>query len=126
MTRAQYEAAIKKCGGGAFAGGAAARLKNPTYLAALSKFAACMRENGVNVPAPNTSGKGPIFDTKGIDTASSQFKAAESKCRSDLIGAFRRGAAGGAGQRLHWLTPGCSQTRAAIPGSAAGIAAGSA
>lgn len=97
VTRAQYEAAIKKCGGGAYAGGAAARLKNPAYLAALSKFAACMRENGVNVPAPNTSGKGPIFDTKGIDTASSQFKAAESKCRSDLIGAFRRGAgAGGA------------------------------
>ncbi len=96
VTRAQYEAAIKKCGGGAFAGGAAARLKSPAYLAALSKFAACMRENGVNVPAPNTSGKGPIFDTKGIDTASSQFKAAESKCRSDLTGAFRRGSAGGA------------------------------
>ena len=91
VTRAQYEAAIKKCGGGAFAGGATARLKNPAFLAALTKFAACMRENGVNVPAPNTSGNGPVFDTKGIDTSSSQFRAAESKCRSDLTSAFHRG-----------------------------------
>ncbi len=91
VTRAQYEAAIKKCGGGAVAGGAAARLKSPAYLAALTKFAACMRENGVNVPAPNTSGNGPVFDTKGIDTSSSQFRAAESKCRSDLTSAFHRG-----------------------------------
>jgi hypothetical protein len=93
VTRAQYEAAIKKCGGGAFAGGggAAARLKNPAYLAALTKFAACMRENGVNVPAPNTSGNGPVFDTKGIDTASAQFRSAETKCSSDLRSTFRRG-----------------------------------
>ncbi len=95
VTRAQYEAAIKKCGGGAFQGGAAARLKNPAYLAALTKFAACMRENGVNVPAPNTSGNGPIFDTKGIDTSSSQFRTAESKCRSDLTSVFRRGSGTG-------------------------------
>jgi hypothetical protein len=97
VTRAQYQAAIKKCGGGAFPGGAAARLKNPTYLAALTKFAACMRKNGVNVPTPNTSGGGPIFDTKGINTASSQFRTAGSKCRSDLLGAFLRGGAAGAG-----------------------------
>ena len=97
VTRAQYQAAIKKCGGGAFPGGAAARLKNPTYLAALTRFAACMRKNGVNVPTPNTSGGGPIFDTKGINTASSQFRTAGSKCRSDLLGAFRRGGAAGAG-----------------------------
>ena len=94
VTRAQYEAAIKKCGG-AFRGGAAARLKSPAYKAALTKFAACMRENGVNVPAPNTSGSGPVFDTKGIDTSSSQFRTAESKCRSDLTSAFRRGPGAG-------------------------------
>jgi len=98
VTRPQYEAAIKKCGGSAFAGrGPGARLQSPAFKQALTKFAACMRENGVNVPEPNTSGKGPIFDTKGIDTASAQFRAAESKCRSDLLGAFRarRGTANG-------------------------------
>ncbi len=66
VTRAQYEAAIKKCGGGSFAG-RGARFNSPAYKAALTKFAACMRENGVNVPAPNTSGSGPIFDTKGLE-----------------------------------------------------------
>jgi len=96
MTRAQYEAALKKCGGG-FAGRGGARFKSPAFQAALAKFATCMRENGVNVPAPNTSGSGPVFDTKGIDTTSAQFKAAETKCRSDLSAAFRRGpGAGGA------------------------------
>ena len=68
-----------------------ARLNSPAFKAALTKFAACMRENGVNVPAPNTSGNGPVFNTKGIDTSSSQFRAAESKCRSDLTSAFHRG-----------------------------------
>jgi hypothetical protein len=95
VSRAQYEAALKKCGGGAFGGGAA-RLKNPAYKQALAKFATCMRENGVNVPTPNTSGTGPVFNTKGLNTASAQFKAAETKCSGELRGAFRsRPGAGG-------------------------------
>ncbi|HEY5285672.1 MAG TPA: hypothetical protein VIJ50_01035, partial [Solirubrobacteraceae bacterium] len=76
VTRAQYEAALKKCGGHLFGGGAARRLNNPVFKAALSKYGDCLRANGIKLPAPNTSGNGPIFDTKGIDTASSQFKSA--------------------------------------------------
>jgi hypothetical protein len=96
VTRAQYEAALKKCGGNAFAGGGGARRFNsPAYKQALTKFSACMRENGVNVPAPNTTGKGPIFDTKGINTASAQFKTAETKCSGDLRSTFRGRAGGG-------------------------------
>jgi hypothetical protein len=96
MTRAQYEAVIKKCGGGAFRnpGFRARRFKSPATKQALTKFADCMRKNGVNVPEPNTSGNGPIFDTKGIDTASAQFKSAEAKCAVELRGAFHPGAAG--------------------------------
>jgi hypothetical protein len=97
VTRAQYEAALKKCGGGAFAG-RGTRFNSPAYKAALAKFATCLNQNGVKVPAPNTSGTGPVFDTKGINTSSAQFKAAEAKCQSDLSGAFRRGpGAGGPG-----------------------------
>lgn len=78
--RAKYEAAIRKCGGSSFRGrGFAAG--NP---AVLTKFSECMRRNGVNLPKPNTSGKGPIFGTKGLDRNSSTFKNAESKCRSEL------------------------------------------
>lgn len=57
---------------------------------ALTKYAVCLRQNGVNMPAPNTSGKGPIFSTKGINTSSPQFRAATMKCRATLIGAFQR------------------------------------
>jgi hypothetical protein len=65
----------------------AARFKD-----ALSKFAACLRQNGVNIPAPNTSGKGPVFSTKGLQTNTPKFRQATTKCRSVLLGAFRAGA----------------------------------
>jgi hypothetical protein len=65
------------------------RFNGSANKGALTKFATCMRENGVNLPAPNTSGKGPVFDTKGIDTTSAAFKSAQQKCRAQLKGAFR-------------------------------------
>ena len=93
VTRAQYEAALKKCGGSAARlrrAGGARRFSSPAAKKALAKFATCMRENGVNVPAPNTSGKGPIFNTKGLDTNSAKFKAAEPKCQHRPAGRLRR------------------------------------
>ncbi|HLM86637.1 MAG TPA: hypothetical protein VK272_10670 [Solirubrobacteraceae bacterium] len=93
MTRAQYEAVLKKCGGGLLRGGGfggvGSRLNSSVVKQALTKFAACMREHGVNLPTPNTSGKGPVFDTKGLSATSPQFISAETKCRTDLQGAFR-------------------------------------
>lgn len=103
VTRAQYEAALKKCGGGnrpfSGGGGAARRINNPVFKAALAKYGDCLRQNGINLPPANTSGNGPIFDTKGINTASPQFRTASAKCRSVLLGAFRRpaGAPGASG-----------------------------
>jgi hypothetical protein len=96
VTRAQYEVAIKKCGGGLL--GRPGRFNSPARSVALTKFASCMRSNGVNLPAPNTSGTGPVFDTKSLNTASSAFKAAEAKCASDLAAGFRRGPTGPSGQ----------------------------
>lgn len=92
VSRAQYEAALKKCGAGPpLRGGTRGfgRLRAPAFQAALKKFAACMRANGVNVPEPNTSGSGPIFGTSGLDTKSPQFKAATSKCASQLRVGFK-------------------------------------
>jgi len=68
---------------------AGARVSSPAFKAALTKFATCLRQNGVNFPLPNTSGKGPIFSAKGVDIRSAKFKAAEVKCRGDLLHAFR-------------------------------------
>lgn len=91
ITRAQYEAAIKKCGGSFSRGGfsGAHGFSSPAAKQALAKFATCLRTNGVDVPEANTSGKGPIFSTKGLNTNSATFKAAYAKCRSDLQGVFR-------------------------------------
>ncbi len=95
MTRAQLQAALAKCGGGNFGarsgrpgGGGFRSVNSPVFKQALAKYAACLRQNGINIPAPNTSGKGPIFSTKGTDTASPQFKTATMKCRASLEGAF--------------------------------------
>jgi hypothetical protein len=84
VSREKLQAALKKCGGGAGFGGAARGLGGARSTQQLTKFAACMRTNGVKLPAPNASGKGPIFDTKGIDTTSAAFKAADAKCMKEL------------------------------------------
>jgi len=89
-SKAQDEAALKKCGAGSLPGrgNLGSRLSTPQARQALAKFASCLRENGVKIGAPNTSGNGAVFNTKGINTRAPAFAAAESKCRPDLRGAF--------------------------------------
>jgi hypothetical protein len=94
VTRAQLQAAFAKCGRGAFpraAGGRGnfRRTNSPGFRKALATYAGCLRQNGVNVPTPNTTGKGPVFSTKGLNTSSPQFKAATMKCRGVLLSGFR-------------------------------------
>jgi hypothetical protein len=96
VSQAKFDEALKKCGGGRFPGRGSANLNSATARAALTTYAACLRSNGINVPAPNTSASGPIFNTTGINTSSAQFKTAQSKCQSDLKGVFPGGGAGGA------------------------------
>ncbi len=98
----KLRAAMQKCGftGGVRGGGGfRQRLSNPTVVAALNTFVTCMRSNGVNLPAANTSGTGPVFNTNGINTTSAAFKTAYAKCLPDLRGTFgrRAGATGAAG-----------------------------
>jgi hypothetical protein len=84
--RAAYQAALKKC---------LPELRRLVRPAAppkasgdlkltVGRFIRCMRENGIDLPPPNVSGRGPVFDTKGIDTHGAKFKAASSKCRQYL------------------------------------------
>jgi hypothetical protein len=103
MTSAQYQEVLKKCGGGGFrpgnfhrgAGGARRAFNSARFRQAITSFAACLRQNGIDIPAPNTSGKGPVFSTKGINTASPKFKQAEVKCRPALLAGLRSGARAG-------------------------------
>lgn len=98
VSRSKLQEAMKKCGAGDFAGGARPGFSSATARAALTKYAACMRENGVNLPTPNTNGKGAVFNTKGINTSSETFKNAQKKCQSDLKGAFSAGRPPGGGE----------------------------
>jgi hypothetical protein len=89
VSRAAYTAALKKCGGakaGGIAGAPAGRAGSPAYRRAVLAFSACLRAQGLAVPAPNTSGEGPIFDSKGLDTTSAKYKAAQSHCAGTLRG----------------------------------------
>ncbi|HEY1835037.1 MAG TPA: hypothetical protein VGG08_11405 [Solirubrobacteraceae bacterium] len=97
VTRTQFEAALKKCGGFGAGGHALpfGRANNAKLRTALASFATCLRKNGVDVPAPNTSGKGPIFSTKGLDTSSPTFIKARKLCAKQLGGAFRGAPDGG-------------------------------
>jgi hypothetical protein len=94
----RYQAAIRKCGGLArpIRPGAGARLKSPAFKHALANFAACLRRHGIRVPPPNTSGRGPVFDTSGIDTAGAKFKAGREKCAGILSDTFRKTPGGSA------------------------------
>lgn len=91
VSRSQLQSAMSKClGGRGFppgrpGGGQFNRARSPRFQQALGSFASCLRKNGIKVPQPNTSGKGPVFSTKGLDTSSPQFKAATAKCRSALV-----------------------------------------
>ncbi|HEX3511415.1 MAG TPA: hypothetical protein VHT27_09995 [Solirubrobacteraceae bacterium] len=99
VSRSQYEAVLKKCGGAPLLRGGTrgfGRLNTPAFKAGLKQFAACMRAAGVNVPEPNTSGKGPIFSTAGLNPRSSTFRKASAKCSKLLANALRRPPAGSA------------------------------
>ncbi|MEA2267289.1 MAG: hypothetical protein QOE27_2872 [Solirubrobacteraceae bacterium] len=90
VTQAQFQAALAKCGGGNLRRGGAARVVTPATRTALTKFATCMRQNGIALPAPNTTGRGPVFNTGKLNTTSPQFTAARTKCMSLLPAGFGR------------------------------------
>jgi hypothetical protein len=97
MSRTQFAEALRSCGVGfkgsnhfgRSPGGFKNPYNNPRFHPVLVRLAACLRQNGINVGEPNTSGKGPVFDTKGINTGSTKFKTAMAACRYTLLGALK-------------------------------------
>jgi hypothetical protein len=65
----------------------------------LVAFTECLRKNGVKIPRPNTSGKGPLLPAKAINSRSPQYRAAATKCRSVISTALRESGLGGARKR---------------------------
>jgi hypothetical protein len=54
---------------------------SPQAYRALSRYAACIRSHGVNLPPPSREGNGPIFDLSHVDAKSPKFHAAVTACK---------------------------------------------
>jgi len=78
VSRAQYEAGLKKCGVGSLATGST--FNSPKVKDAIARFAACMRENGVK----SSEDSAAALNTKSLESASPQFRAASKKCTPAL------------------------------------------
>ena len=83
----KLQAAFKACGGGNLSGGRRFGLNH----AAVTKFVACVKQHGYDLPAPNFTGKGSVFPAS-IEK-NKKFVAASKACASDL----RPAGAGGPG-----------------------------
>jgi hypothetical protein len=60
--------------------------KSSAPIARASKFVACMRAHGVNLPAAKRSGSGVTLEFKGINTHSPQYEGAVAACAHELLG----------------------------------------
>jgi hypothetical protein len=50
----------------------------------IGQYVACVRKNGYDLPDPNTSGNGPVFDPSQVDQNDPKFKAASAECQDRL------------------------------------------
>jgi hypothetical protein len=86
--RAKLQAAMKTCGvsfgagRGAPYGGPRPNTDSAAYRAAVTKYTACVRTHGYDLPDPDFSGDGPIFAAKIQQDAT--FQAASKQCQSLL------------------------------------------
>ncbi|HEY1712950.1 MAG TPA: hypothetical protein VGG07_08605 [Solirubrobacteraceae bacterium] len=90
LNNPKFQAALKACGGAQFQ-----RRRFTPNKAAVTKFVACVKQHGYDLPTPNFSGKGPIFPAK-IEQ-DKKFQAAARACASDLRPQGGPGAPGAAG-----------------------------
>jgi hypothetical protein len=95
ITPTQLRTAIAKCGGlGSLihppkiplGSGRGSSRSRGLFTQALVNYVHCMQKQGIKLPAPNTSGKGPIFSNKSLETKTPAFRAAAAKCRKLLPG----------------------------------------
>jgi hypothetical protein len=81
----KMRAALKKCGINPGQGQRRIRVQSsPQFKQALTKFVTCVRKNGYDMPDPNLSGNGPVFDSSKVNRNDPKFKKAATKCQSDL------------------------------------------
>jgi hypothetical protein len=65
-------------------GGGGPKINSAAFKKQVKEYVACVRENGYELPEPNFSGEGPIFEKS--ESESSAFKQASEQCQSLLGG----------------------------------------
>jgi hypothetical protein len=92
----KFQAAAKKCGLNFNRAGGAGRFNpsnNAQFRQSIDKFVACVRKNGYDLPSPNFSGNGPVFDASKVNRNDPKFQKAAQACQS-LLNFGRRGTTG--------------------------------
>lgn len=94
--REKLQKAMKSCGAevpdrGARPDGGAPDVRDATYRKSIEAYAACVRRNGFDLPKPDFSGEGPVFDPKTVDQTDATFRKASAACQSTLGRGARRG-----------------------------------
>jgi hypothetical protein len=86
--RSRVQAAFQKCGGrfGRFTrgGGPAGARAGAPSRAVLERFVACVRSHGYDLPDPNVSGRGAVFDDARVDRDDPVFQRASRACQQLL------------------------------------------
>jgi hypothetical protein len=80
----KFQAAAQKCGLNRNAGAARSPQSTPQFKQSIEKFVTCVRKNGYDMPAPNLTGKGPVFDASKVSRNDPKFVKASQKCQSLL------------------------------------------
>ena len=50
----------------------------------IKEYVACVRDNGYDLPEPNLSGEGPVFDESEVNQEDPKFKQASEACQGKL------------------------------------------
>ncbi|MFA4928791.1 MAG: hypothetical protein WC558_09760 [Patulibacter sp.] len=88
--REKLQKAMEECGGGRGGPGGPGEgrqrpdVNSAEYQKSINAYVSCVRENGYDLPDPDFSGDGPIFDAKKVDQQDATFKKASAACQSEL------------------------------------------
>ncbi len=82
---AKMREAFEKCGMNKFPAGQGRppgppNANSATFRKSLTEYVACVRKNGYDLPEPNLSGKGTVFNSSKVNQEDPKFKAASAKC----------------------------------------------
>ncbi len=80
--------ALEECGAELPQGGPGGGppMDSKDFRESVKEYAACMGENGYELPEPNLSGEGPVFKDSDVDREDPKFEAADAECQSLLGG----------------------------------------